>query len=1559
MDTTANFAFSNKQKCGYPMRIALMSEHGAMHTIWLPLHMDGRYKFVDKDGTEDVSFIYIEARENAWYAFCGKDAFFCIDEHGIGKSVQLFDQSLIKIVFKDQKYALYAEKENENSNVFHAYYIEKNAQIHIGRSHSCDICYPNKLVSRSHAVLYWAGACWNIRDDESRNGVYLNGRAVKEAPVKIGDVIYIMGLRIAMGTGFITINDTGNRVEITTPYIRRILSSSDVQFSLAPARPSEDQLFKRQPRRKLSVDYTPIEIEMPPVPLSSNQIPLLMRMGSPMVMGGRALMAGNIAMMLTSFLFPLLTNGYAEKDRKNYEERRQKKYTEYLQEKEEEIIRARDHESKILAGNYPPAREAIKTAYNRERLWERRKTDDDFLCFRIGSGRIPISTPLDYQPRKFSMESDILEQKMYELAEKEYAIDGAPILFSCVEDFLCGISGSRENKLKLIQMLCMQIAVYHSYDEVKLAVLAEQEDMRALDFVRYLPHCWDDERSIRLLASTKADAYRIGEYLKNQFGDELEKPRKLKEILKNRPYYVIISLSKNLFDGVEVFKQVMQQDESCGVSIIAAYDGVPIECSKLIELQDNNDHFIVDLRHTEKSDQHFSMDYIDRIVLDTGGRKISGIRLKHSAQEFSLPKTFTFLEMFDAGKVEHLNPLKRWTDNNPVKSLEAPVGVGTDGSLFYLDLHEKKQGPHGLVAGMTGSGKSEFIITYILSMAVNYNPDEVAFILIDYKGGGLTGAFADERRGIYLPHLVGTITNLDGAAIQRALMSINSELKRRQALFNEAKSSANEGTMDIYTYQKLYRQKKVSEPLPHLFIISDEFAELKKQQPDFMDELISTARIGRSLGVHLILATQKPSGVVNDQIWSNTKFRVCLRVQDKSDSMDMLKRPEAAELKDTGRFYLQVGYNEYFAMGQSAWCGADYYPQDEVAAEEDMSVQFLDLTGQTISQTKPEIKRQASGIKQIVAVVKYLSDIAKRENIHPRKLWLEPLSSKIELETLQQRYYTVPTQGITALMGMVDDPERQRQFPLFVDLQACRNYLIVGNSGSGKSTFLRTMLYSLVSHYSPEQLVFYIMDFSGGGLLPFNQAPHCGAYVTENNESDIDRLLEKIKKIVAERKELFAKADVSNYNAYCKVAELPLVLLVIDNFSGLSALNKGSAYYSVFHEYLREAVSYGIKAVVSVNHFNELSSRSKQEIGDRISLHLKDRYDYIEALNNKTKFVPPDINGRGLCVVEGRTLEYHTAVLGCDSNEQEQSSLLKRRVGEITREKGYVKTPYILNMFDPEETYASFAENMPAERIPLGYSNKMQKVAIPLQQLYCMSLFMGNPAGESPMIKNILFAAQRDNMQVIVIPKKDGSIFRRDEELKKSAGKIRLEYLDCSEEGTYNLLKRVNDEIIARKVYRNAYCEQYSLPTQGEDTMRRASKYIRANTSPLLVLFESFYEFCKSSGDACQKNFPIFFEQGKGYNIYFIGCFYPSDGEGLITERLFKAFTMEQFALFFGGRYDKQSITMLPETYRKMNKINPAYNKGLMKYQGSFHELVMPCGEIDDAELDLDESPII
>ena len=203
----------------------------------------------------------------------------------------------------------------------------------------------------------------------------------------------------------------------------------------------------------------------------------------------------------------------------------------------------------------------------------------------------------------------------------------------------------------------------------------------------------------------------------------------------------------------------------------------------------------------------------------------------------------------------------------------------------------------------------------------------------------------------------------------------------------------------------MYREGKVKEPISHLFIISDEFAELKDQQPDFMDQLISTARIGRSLGVHLILATQKPAGVVDDQIWSNSKFKVCLKVQDKSDSMDMIKCPDAAALKNPGRFYLQVGYNELFALGQAAWAGAQYYPTEKRKRKVDTGVDFIDNVGnivKSLETTETQVFINSKG-EELPNIVQYIVNTAKNENISIPTLWLDQIPAVIYIEQLKKK----------------------------------------------------------------------------------------------------------------------------------------------------------------------------------------------------------------------------------------------------------------------------------------------------------------------------------------------------------------------------------------------------------------------------------------------------------------------------------------------------------------------------------------------------------------------------
>lgn len=1535
------------------MQLSLMTQADQLYSLWLQGTPEGKYRFEETE-TENLDFVYIEAENGRWYAFCVGQAAFLLENNKAHK-VLLKDQQQLPIVYEGKRYVMYVETVSSNSNIYHNYFVEQNVGITIGRSESNDICYTSPFVSSNHALLRYNEGSWSVRDISNKNGVYLNGRRVTEASLNVGDKLFVMGLRAIIGVGFVSLNDGNNRIYINDEKLRYI-TKNQLRAEEMTEEEEDEVYFNRMPRKRLPLNAEPISLEFPPMSLDSNKIPLLLRMGGPLVMSTNAMLAGRFTMLFSSVLFPFLTQKYTDREKKQYEERRKTKYREYLALKEQEIRKECAQEQDVLNQNYPPLDTILSYTTRRDRLWERRSTDDDFLSLRVGYGTTPMLAPLDYPAKGFSLDEDELETEMYNVAENEYNLERVPIMASITEEFVCGVLGPRNLTFSFIRRLIYRISILNSPEEVKLVFLMKPEDLAKLEFIKYLPHVWNNQRNIRFIATNTSEAYQISEYLKNEFGEDITTPGELKKVLRIRPYYVVIAFSKPIFDSVGVLSEIMAEEENHGVSILTVFDDLPKECSKIFSLDSSGCHAVQYLKKLDRQMEHFYFDTYHRRTADISMKTISNLKLRLEDQGYTLPKTVTFLEMYGVGKVEHLNPLKRWKDNNPVKSLAAPIGVGTDGQLFCLDLHEKYQGPHGLVAGMTGSGKSEFIITYILSMAVNFNPDEVAFILIDYKGGGLAGAFEDPDRGIHLPHLVGTITNLDGAAIQRSLMSIQSELKRRQSIFNKAKSIANEGTMDIYTYQKLFRSGVVTEALPHLFIISDEFAELKQQEPEFMDQLISAARIGRSLGVHLILATQKPAGVVNEQIRSNTKFRVCLRVQDKSDSNDMLKRPEAAELTDTGRFYLQVGYNELFALGQSAWCGADYEPQDEVVIHKDDAVSFINDVGQSIYEVKPKVQRKKSGIKQIVAIVKYLSDLAQREQIAPRKLWTEALGKEISIQSMLENN-DVSQDRISALVGVVDDPETQKQFPLYLELQEWQNLLIFGDGASGKSTLLQTMLYSLVKSYTPEQVNFYVFDFSCHTFNVFKAVPHCGGVVTEEDADAVERMFRLIAEIAEERKRLFATAEVNSFEAYCEVNRIPLIVVVIDNYVGLSGMKKGvDDYIYTLHEKIRAASGYGIRFVITVGFLNEINSKTRQQCGGRLTLHMKDRFDYSEALNCRTKYTPPEGAGRGMCCVEERAMEYQTAMYVAGETEQERIQMLRRELDGLAQAyEGALQAKKLLTIVE-NETYEEFCMKQRSGVIPLGYDlEKYAVVNLPLKQFSCMSVYFGNPLATVPVLKNFLYAAKREKMSLMIVRGSKNSLFDQDSVLLDEAEWTSVTYFASTVEGSEQLWRALSAKLVARKKQREEYCEEQSWNPKAKDTPEKCFSYLRKYSKPVLLLFENFRDFINNPDEAATTIYPTIFKMLAYSNIYAIACFGPGEGKQVKSSLSAQQFIGESLVLSFGGQLNQQDLVTLPTELRNQTAMVEKYNKCVMRYRGKFHLFQMPCEIVENTALAEDE----
>ena len=357
----------------------------------------------------------------------------------------------------------------------------------------------------------------------------------------------------------------------------------------------------------------------------------------------------------------------------------------------------------------------------------------------------------------------------------------------------------------------------------------------------------------------------------------------------------------------------------------------------------------------------------------------------------------SLLDYLKIDSFEELDLTKRYKEHPAYSSLKVELSLD-----LILDLHEKGDGPHGLLAGMTGSGKSELIITMILLLSVNYSPKEVSFFLIDYKGGGMSEMF--DRKGVRLPHIAGTVHNLDQINLIRSMYGLKEELLERQRIFNQTKERLKISRMDIDLYQQLYRENKIELPLSHLIIIVDEFAELKGEHGSLIEEIIHIARIGRSLGFHLLLTTQKPSGVVNQQIWSNTNFHICMKVMDSMDSMEVIHSKEAAYLKEKGEFILER--NQSTNRGKCIYSGNPYLPRRKV---ERLPIEDF------LHESEAD------------ALIHYLMDHGSGQ------------ASRLYMPILPQRLLLSSLTGLT--IGLIDDYKHRRILPLSL---VEGNYVIYG-----------------------------------------------------------------------------------------------------------------------------------------------------------------------------------------------------------------------------------------------------------------------------------------------------------------------------------------------------------------------------------------------------------------------------------------------------------------------------------------------------------------------------------
>ncbi|WP_232243202.1 type VII secretion protein EssC [Paenibacillus sp. GSMTC-2017] len=1005
--------------------------------------------------------------------------------------------------------------------------------------------------------------------------------------------------------------------------------------------------FSRQPR--FLPDFPQGEVEVPDPPILNEKpeigwFGLLIPPAVMLVVTLLIAMTNQSLYMLLSISMTIMTligslAGAASqiKKYKNKKKEREEKYLQFITDTRSELAIAKEQQTKAMNEMYPNPSDCVQRIIRTDnKLWEKTPSHRDFLSLRLGLGSSPLEMRINYTKQAVILDTDPLLMEPQRLAQEYEKIPQVPITMNLLEKEICGIAGETDKTTEMLEVLLLQIITHHGYDDVRIIMLTNEENVQRWRWTRFLPHIWDDSFGARFLLCGKAMAHQTLSALYNVL-----KEREMRaQGGATLPHYVFIVEDPTLLENEHISKYLYNGSSKLGVSTIFISQNksyLPMNCNVVVNLQGKSGEMAD--RITGKKTL-FAPDLTQVKDLEDVARKLAPLRIKNTNANFSLTASITLLEMLQVKRVTDLNVTSLWRRNRTYMGMSVPIGAKAGGALFHLDMHETGFGPHGLVAGTTGSGKSELLQSIIISQAIHYHPHDIVFVLIDYKGGGM----ADVFKG--MPHLVGTITNLDGNQTTRALLSIKSELMTRQRVFSKY------GVNNIDKYQKLYYSGSVSgmPPVPHLIMIADEFAELKQDKPDFMKELVSTARVGRSLGVHLILATQKPAGVVDDQIWSNSKFKICLKVQDEADSKDVIKRPDAALIKEPGRAYIQVGNDEVFELFQSTFSGANYDPDGEQQKSENKSKRVFKvaLNGgqeQIYPLFEEKIKNDET-VSQLLAMVEHIKKAAESSNIESLKgPWLPPLPEKINLDSVlsydqQKKAITKRDALFSVPIGIADDPRSQTQNILEIDFANEGNLFVYGSSGTGKTVLIKTICLSVALHYSPQDVHIYILDFGGNTLKSLQKLPHVGGVVTIEQEERLEQFLLFMFRIIEERKLLFEVGNYEGFNDYRKTGEaLPAILIAVDNYYALSETYEDADDRMIL--LAREGARYGIYLVANSSNTTLIRYKLSVNFKQAISYQMTDRSEYDGIVGRTEGLEPSKVVGRGL--VRGQPpLEFQT-----------------------------------------------------------------------------------------------------------------------------------------------------------------------------------------------------------------------------------------------------------------------------------------------------------------------------
>jgi DNA segregation ATPase FtsK/SpoIIIE, S-DNA-T family len=885
----------------------------------------------------------------------------------------------------------------------------------------------------------------------------------------------------------------------------------------------------------------------------------------------------------------------------------------------------------------------------RARLWERRPSDPDWLDLRVGTADLPSEVTVEDSSRE-----------SHERKTTWYAPD-VPANVSLLDAGVVGVAGRDEVARGLGGWMLGQLAALHSPADLRLVVLDARSGGDDWGWVRWLPHTRgdeDDDPLVRVgvdddtIRRRVAELSRIVEARQDTLSD-----RRSRSVADSFEQVVVLMDGARRLRLLPGVVGLLKDGPEVGVRFIcldADERQLPDEARAVVSAHGP----WLRLRRTASATvDGVRPDLVSTAWCERLARALSPIRdVSGDEEAAAVPDSSRLLTLLHLDPPDPQRLLAGWQAGG--RTTRAAIGEGADG-VFRVDV--SRDGPHALVAGTTGAGKSELLQSMIASLAIGNRPDEMTFVLVDYKGGA---AFKDCSR---LPHTVGMVTDLDGHLTTRALESLAAELRRRERVL------AGADAKDIEEYQQ--RKADDDEPLPRLMIVIDEFAALVAELPDFVHGLVDIARRGRSLGVHLVLATQRPAGVVSNDIKSNTNMRIALRVTDQQDSGDVVDAPDAAFIaKSTpGRAYARLGHSSLVAF-QTARVGGR--PPGESAHDLEMrplawpdfthAVRFGGFGADDVD----------SGVASDLAVlVRALNDTAGLAGIAaPPSPWLPPLP---DVTTLQDLRLPDPADdGSVAPLpfGLSDVPREQRRDVAAYAVETAGHLGVVGAPRTGRSTVLRAIAAAVGLSTSPADVHLYGLDCGNNALLPLVGLPHTGAVVTRDQVERVSRLTARVQAEIGRRQQLLAEQGYADAREQRRAVDegdrLPYLLVLLDRWEGFVAAYDGidaGRLVDAWMQILQEGAAVGVKVVLTGDR-SMLVGRISTLVDEHLLLRMTDPSDFT-AIGMKAKDVPSHMPaGRGFRSSGLR--ETQVALLAPDPEGTAQVAALQRVAREAEQRFG-------------------------------------------------------------------------------------------------------------------------------------------------------------------------------------------------------------------------------------------------------------------------------------------------